>query len=90
MRGIAAGLGIDPSLVIHHFTSKENLPLSIPGPTPTVLDALDGPRETLGRRILEALPASARSASTSTAGRCCSEAARRPAPTPPSPRRRPG
>ncbi|AQZ70160.1 hypothetical protein BKM31_05735 [[Actinomadura] parvosata subsp. kistnae] len=55
MRGIAAELGIDPSLVIHHFKSKENLLLSILGPTPTVLDALDGPRETLGRRILEAL-----------------------------------
>lgn len=51
VRQIAAGAGVDPSLVIRHFGSKEGLFLTVIGLECYVSPPLDGPLEGLGRRL---------------------------------------
>jgi AcrR family transcriptional regulator len=57
IRGIAAGAGVDPALVVHFFGSKEALFREVMALPPEVGDRLaslaDGPRESLGRRVAE-------------------------------------
>ena len=51
VRQIAAAAGVDPSLVIRHYGSKEGLFLTVIGLDWYVSPALEGPIETLGRRL---------------------------------------
>jgi AcrR family transcriptional regulator len=53
VRAIAAGVGVDPALVIRHFGSKEQLFVEVLGLSGDAGPALDGPLETLGRRLAE-------------------------------------
>ena len=55
VRDIAAGAGIDAALVIRHFGSKESLFLEATRLQADQALALDGPIETLGRRLIEAM-----------------------------------
>jgi AcrR family transcriptional regulator len=51
VRAIAAAAGVDPALVIRHFGSKEQLFVEVIGLSRDSGPALDGPLETLGRRL---------------------------------------
>lgn len=51
VRAIAADAGIDPSLVIRHFGSKENLFLQVLGLGSYVRPPIDGPVSSLGERL---------------------------------------
>lgn len=51
VRAIAAAAGVDPALVIRHFGSKEQLFVEVLGLTRDAGPPLDGPLETLGRRL---------------------------------------
>lgn len=53
VRQIAAAAGVDPSLVIRHFSSKEGLFLTVIGLEGYVSPPLDGPIEDLGYRLAE-------------------------------------
>lgn len=53
VRAIAAAAGVDPALVIRHFGSKEQLFLEVVGGSRGTGPELDGPLETLGRRLVE-------------------------------------
>jgi len=56
-RGIASAAGVDPSLVVHFFGSKDELFRQVMVLPTAVEDAFeqlaDGPRETVGRRLAE-------------------------------------
>ncbi|MGY1773295.1 TetR/AcrR family transcriptional regulator [Blastococcus sp. SYSU D00813] len=52
VRSIAAAAGTDPALVIRHFGSKEQLFVEVVGLTGSTGPELDGPLETLGRRLV--------------------------------------
>lgn len=52
VRGIAAEAGIDPALVIRHFGSKEALFLRTIDTSLGIGSVIDGPVETMGRRIV--------------------------------------
>src|SRR5262245_46359782 len=56
-RAIAAAAGVDPSLVVHFYGSKDDLFRQVMVLPPAVAGALDslaeGPRETVGRRLAE-------------------------------------
>lgn len=58
-RKIAAAAGVDPALVVHFYGSKEDLFRQVMALPPEIADALgrlaDGPRETAGRRLAEAV-----------------------------------
>jgi AcrR family transcriptional regulator len=58
-RKIGAAAGVDPALVVHFYGSKENLFRQVMALPPEIADALarlaDGPRETVGRRLAEAV-----------------------------------
>jgi AcrR family transcriptional regulator len=58
-RKIAAAAGVDPALVVHFYGSKEGLFRQVMALPPEIADALarlaDGPRETVGRRLAEAV-----------------------------------
>lgn len=58
-RKIAAAAGVDPALVVHFYGSKEDLFRQVMALPPAIADALarlaDGPRETAGRRLAEAV-----------------------------------
>ncbi|MFI7585460.1 TetR family transcriptional regulator [Spongisporangium articulatum] len=55
VRAIAAAVGIDPALVVRYFGSKERLFLeTVRLPLP-IAKAFDGPLESLGERIVEAM-----------------------------------
>lgn len=58
VRAIAADAGVDPSLVIRHFGSKEALFLEVLGLDRFVLPPIEGPVDTLGRRLAEFVLAS--------------------------------
>lgn len=51
VRAIAADAGVDPSLVIRHFGSKEALFLDVLGLDRYVRPPIEGPLESLGRRL---------------------------------------
>lgn len=51
VRQIAAAAGVDPSLVIRHYGSKEGLFLTVIGLDEYVSPPLEGPIETLGHRL---------------------------------------
>jgi AcrR family transcriptional regulator len=57
IRGIAAGAGVDPALVIRFYGSKDALFREVMTLPPAAAEALgrvaDGPRETAGRRLAE-------------------------------------
>lgn len=53
VRAIAADAGVDPSLIIRHFGSKEALFLEVLGLESYVPAPLEGPIETLGERLAE-------------------------------------
>lgn len=53
VRAIASDAGVDPSLVIRHFGSKESLFLEVLGLDRYVLPPIEGPLETLGRRLAD-------------------------------------
>lgn len=55
VRAIAARAGVDPALVIRYFTSKENLFLETVGFTGHFGEAMAGPTDGLGVRIVGAL-----------------------------------
>jgi len=55
VREIAAVAEVDPALVIRHFGSKEDLFLEAIRVHPDRTPVLDGPIETLGRRMVEAM-----------------------------------
>jgi AcrR family transcriptional regulator len=59
MRSIAAAAGVDPSLIVHFFGSKEGLFRAAAALPPQVADAifgiLEGPREEVGRRFAQAV-----------------------------------
>ena len=59
MRSIASAAGVDPSLIVHFFGSKEGLFRAAVALPPAVVDALfgivDGPREDVGRRFAQAV-----------------------------------
>jgi len=55
VRDIAAAAGIDPSLIIRHFGSKEGLFLDTMQLDLEQLPLLDGPLETLGERFIDHL-----------------------------------
>ncbi|WP_162251481.1 MULTISPECIES: TetR/AcrR family transcriptional regulator [unclassified Nocardioides] len=52
VRGIAAEAGVDPALVIRHFGSKEALFLRTLDRSLGVGKVIDGPLETVGRRLV--------------------------------------
>lgn len=52
VRGIAAEAGVDPALVIRHFGSKEALFLRTVDTSMGIGAVIDGPVETMGRRIV--------------------------------------
>lgn len=52
VRGIAAEAGVDPALVIRHFGSKEALFLRTLDTSLGIGAVIDGPIETMGRRIV--------------------------------------
>lgn len=52
VRGIAAEAGVDPALVIRHFGSKEALFLRTVDTSLGIGAVIDGPIETMGRRIV--------------------------------------
>lgn len=52
MRAIAAEAGVDPALVIRHFGSKEALFLRSLDTSGSIGPVLDGPLETVGRRLV--------------------------------------
>lgn len=58
-RKIAAAAGVDPALVVHFYGSKEDLFRQVMDLPPEIAEALarlaDGPRETVGRRLAEAV-----------------------------------
>src|SRR5262245_20020036 len=58
-RAIAAAAGVDPALVVHFYGSKEQLFREVMALPPQIADALvhvaDGPPETAGRRLAEAV-----------------------------------
>lgn len=53
VRAIAGAAGVDPALVIRHFGSKEALFLRCVDTTLGVGAVVDGPIETLGRRLVQ-------------------------------------
>jgi AcrR family transcriptional regulator len=53
VRAIAAAAGVDPALVIRHFGSKEQLFVEVVGGSRGSGPELEGPLETLGRRLVE-------------------------------------
>lgn len=53
VRAIAAAADVDPALVIRHFGSKESLFLQTIDPRGGLGTVMDGPLETLGRRLVE-------------------------------------
>ncbi|RBY85286.1 TetR family transcriptional regulator [Blastococcus sp. TF02A-26] len=53
VRAIAAGAGVDAALVMRHFGSKEQLFVEVVGASRGAGPELDGPLETLGRRLVE-------------------------------------
>lgn len=55
VRDIAAGAGIDAALVIRHFGSKEALFLEAMRLHAHHIPALDGPLESLGRRLIDSM-----------------------------------
>jgi AcrR family transcriptional regulator len=56
VRAIAAAAGIDPALVIRYFGSKEDLFLHVTGVSEQIVpQLLDGPRDTLGERLVAAV-----------------------------------
>lgn len=55
VRTIAARAGVDPALVIRYFKSKENLFLETVGFEGFFAQAMSGPLEGLGRRLVSAL-----------------------------------
>jgi AcrR family transcriptional regulator len=55
VRAIAAAAGIDPSLVIRHFGSKEGLYLCTEDTTLGISTVLEGPIESAGRRLVSYL-----------------------------------
>src|SRR3954464_10518274 len=61
IRGIAGAAGVDPALVIRFHGSKEALfreVMALPPAAPAALARLgEGPRETVGRRVAEAVVA---------------------------------
>lgn len=52
VRGIATRAGVDPALVIRHFGSKEALFLRCVDTSLGISAVIDGPIETLGRRLV--------------------------------------
>lgn len=58
-RKIAGAAGVDPALIVHFYGSKEDLFREVMALPPAIADALarlaDGPRETVGRRLAEAV-----------------------------------
>jgi AcrR family transcriptional regulator len=52
VRAIAAAAGVDPALVIRHFGSKESLFLATVDSAAGVQEVIEGPIETLGRRLV--------------------------------------
>lgn len=58
-RKIAAAAGVDAALVVHFYGAKEDLFRQVMALPPAIADALarlaDGPRETAGRRLAEAV-----------------------------------
>ncbi len=67
-RGIAAAAGVDPSLVVHFYGSKENLFRGVMELPPRFADALvevaGGPRNEAGRRLAELVVAALESPAT--------------------------
>jgi AcrR family transcriptional regulator len=59
LRGIAAEAGVDAALVVRFYGSKDGLFLEVmalpPAVTETIAGLADGPRETVGRRLAEAI-----------------------------------
>lgn len=55
VRAIAAEAGVDPALVIRHFGSKENLFLDTVGFQGFFKQAMDGPLEGIGQRLVTSL-----------------------------------
>lgn len=55
VRAIAARAGVDPALVIRYFKSKENLFLETVGFEGFFTQAMSGPLDGLGRRLVSAL-----------------------------------
>jgi|SRR3954468_16941535 AcrR family transcriptional regulator len=57
IRGIAAAAAVDPALVAHYFSSKEQLFHDVmqlpPGATDRILQVGEGPRHSIGRRLAE-------------------------------------
>ena len=53
VRAIASAAGVDPALVIRHFGSKERLFLQVIGIAEYVAPPIDGPVDSLGRRLAE-------------------------------------
>jgi AcrR family transcriptional regulator len=58
-RKIGAAAGVDPALVVHFYGAKDELFRQVMALPPAIADALDrlvdGPRETVGRRLAEAV-----------------------------------
>lgn len=52
VRAIAGEAGIDPALVIRHFGSKEELFLEVVEMTSGIREVINGPIESIGRRIV--------------------------------------
>lgn len=61
MRSIASAAGVDPALIVHFYGSKEGLfreAMALPPQLAAAFAALaDGPKETVGRRLAEAVVA---------------------------------
>jgi AcrR family transcriptional regulator len=61
IRGIAGAAGVDPALVVRFYTSKEALFRAVMELPPTVTETIsglaEGPPETIGRRLAEAVVA---------------------------------
>jgi AcrR family transcriptional regulator len=59
MRGIASEAGVDAALVVRFYGSKDGLFRDVMALPPMVAEAIaglaDGPRETVGRRLAEAI-----------------------------------
>jgi AcrR family transcriptional regulator len=59
LRGIAREAGVDPALVVRFYGSKDGLFREVMALPPAVTEALaglaEGPRETIGRRLAEAV-----------------------------------
>src|SRR5262245_27127837 len=58
-RRIASAAGVDPALVVHFYGAKEDLFRQVMALPPAIEEAFerlaDGPRETVGRRLAEAI-----------------------------------